>query len=102
MSIRVERWAKDFAPDTTELRKQMEAEGYIVTEHSDTPGIVHEPHDHSTDQSLWIISGSAQLRVGDENYTLNTGDRDFLPAHTEHSAIAIGDEMVIYLNGVKN
>jgi quercetin dioxygenase-like cupin family protein len=79
----------------------MEAEGYIVSEHIEPPGTVHEPHDHSTDQSLWIISGSAQLRIGDELYTLNAGDRDYLPAHTEHSALAIGEKMVVYLNGVK-
>lgn len=101
MSIRVERWTKASAPDPTELRKQMETEGYTVSEHNEAPGTVHEPHDHSTDQSLWIISGSAQLRVGDEQYTLNAGDRDYLPAHTEHSAIVLGEEMVVYLNGVK-
>lgn len=83
------------------MRRQMEAEGYVVSEHCEAPGTVHAPHDHSGDQSLWIISGSAQLRVGDEQYVLNAGDRDFLPAHTEHSAVATGEEMVVYLNGVK-
>lgn len=102
MSIRVERWSRVEAPDATAMRQQMEAEGYMVTEHSEAPGTVHTPHDHSTDQSLWIISGSAQLRVGDEQYVLNAGDRDFLSARTEHSAIAIGEEMVVYLNGVKH
>lgn len=101
MAIRVERWTNAFAPDPTELRRQMEKEGYTVTEHSEAPGTVHEPHDHSTDQSLWIIRGSAQLRVGDEQYILNAGDRDYLPANTEHSALAIGEEFVVYLNGVK-
>lgn len=101
MAIRVERWTKDSAPDPTALREQMEMEGYTVTEHSEAPGTVHEPHDHSTDQSLWIISGSVLLRVGDQKYTLNAGDRDYLPAHTEHSALVIGEEILVYLNGVK-
>ena len=80
----------------------METESYTVSECSDAPGTVHTPHDHNEDQSVWVVSGSLRLRVGDAHYTLNAGDRDYLPAHTEHSALTIGDEMVVYLIGAKN
>ena len=41
------------------------------------------------------------LRVGWEEYTLRAGDRDYLPANTEHSAVVHGNEPVIYLIGIK-
>lgn len=79
----------------------MEAEGYTVTECRDASGTVHAPHDHNEDQTIWVTSGSFQICIGDEQYTLNAGDRDYLPAHTEHSALASSESAVVYLIGAK-
>ncbi len=102
MSIRVERWSGSEAPRARELRQRMEAEGYSVFEWSDGPGTIYGRHTHAEDQSHWIISGALELRVGEEKYILRAGDRDFLPAHTEHGAVVLGNEPVIYLIGAKN
>lgn len=88
-------------PDARSLRRRMEAEGYTVFEWSDRPGTSYDKHSHAEDQSHWIVSGALALRVGWEEYTLRAGDRDFLPANTEHSAFVPGLEPVIYLIGIK-
>ena len=80
----------------------MEAEGYSVFQWSDAVGTVYTPHTHAEDQSHWIISGALELSVRGESYMLRAGDRDFLPANTEHAAFVPGDERVVYLIGVKD
>ena len=101
MSLNIERWNEEGAPDKQILRGRMEAEGYSVFEWQDAPGTSYRAHSHPEDQSHWIISGALTLRLGWEEYTLRAGDRDFLPANTEHSAVVPGDEPVIYLIGAK-
>jgi len=79
----------------------MEAEGYSVFEWTDAPGTSYGLHSHAEDQSHWIVRGALTLRVGWEEYTLRAGDRDYLPANTEHSAVVPRDESVLYLIGAK-
>ena len=101
MSLDVERWSEIEPPRSSVLRRRMEAEGYTVTEWRDEPGTTYGAHSHAQDQSHWIISGTMKFRVGWEDYILRAGDRDYLPANTEHSAAVAGDEAVVYLIGVK-
>ncbi|HEX8494121.1 MAG TPA: cupin domain-containing protein [Pyrinomonadaceae bacterium] len=102
MSIRIERWDEGRAPDAGELRQRMLVEGYRVFQWSDAPGTTYDAHAHAEDQSHWIISGALTLRVREDEYILSAGDRDFLPAHTEHSAFVPGDEPVVYLIGARD
>jgi quercetin dioxygenase-like cupin family protein len=97
----VRRWSETQKPDPEELRMRLENEGYVVTEGSDPPGTVYEAHVHDRDQTCWIISGEAEFNTAGETYRLRAGDRDFLPANTEHSASVCGSETVRYLTGVK-
>ena len=101
MSFSVRRWSRDQPPNPTELRQILEDEGYSVFEWSDAPGTEYEPHSHDDDQSHWIIGGALQLTVAGESYTLQAGDRDFLPANTTHAAFVPGDQPVRYLIGSK-
>ena len=101
MSLKVERWGGDGPPDKETLRRQMEAEGYSVFEWTDAPGTSYGTHSHAEDQTHWIVRGALTLRVGWEEYTLRAGDRDYLPANTEHSAVVPRDEPVLYLIGAK-
>jgi quercetin dioxygenase-like cupin family protein len=102
MNIEVEHWGEDTPPNSTQLRARLEAEGYSVFEWTDAPGTKYGPHSHPEDQSHWILSGELELRVGHETYTLRTGDRDYLPANTMHSASVPGAEPVTYLIGAKH
>jgi quercetin dioxygenase-like cupin family protein len=101
LSLNVERWGGSGPPDKETLRRQMEAEGYSVFEWTDAPGTSYGLHSHAEDQSHWILRGALVLRVGWEQYTLRAGDRDYLPANTEHSALVPDDESVVYLIGAK-
>ena len=101
MSLNVERWGGTGPPDKEILRRQMETEGYSVFEWTDAPGTSYGLHSHAEDQSHWIVRGALTLRVGWEAYTLRAGDRDYLPANTEHSAVVPDDASVVYLIGAK-
>jgi quercetin dioxygenase-like cupin family protein len=99
--MRVEKWSEAGTPDVRELRQRMETEGYRVFEWIDAPGTIYDSHVHAEDQSHWIISGALEIKIGDEQYTLQAGDRDFLPAYTKHSAAVVSDEAVVYLIGTR-
>ena len=101
MSLRVERWNQDEKPVAKVLRQVLQSEGYDVMEWTDAPGTMYPPHSHAEDQSHWIISGELELTVGEQEYKLGSGDRDFLPADTMHAAFVPGKEPVRYLIGVK-
>ena len=102
MSIEIERWSEDASPDPEQLKTTLRDEGYSVFQWSDAPGTKYGPHAHPEDQSHWILSGTLELRVGHETYTLRAGDRDYLPADTIHSAFVPGDQSVTYLIGSKH
>ena len=99
--MKVQRWKEPNPPNAAKLRLILENEGYIVTENSDPPGAVYESHTHDEDQTHWILSGDAEFNTAGETCRLRAGDRDFLPANTEHSAFVCGSETVRYLTGVK-
>jgi len=101
MNLEIERWTESDPPQVDDLRKRMEEQGYTVFEWQDAAGTSYGLHSHPEDQSHWIISGALTLRVGWEEYTLHAGDRDYLPANTEHSAAVSGDDPVTYLIGIK-
>lgn len=101
LNLEIERWSESVEPQVSDLRKRLEEEGYSVFEWRDAPGTTYGLHSHSEDQSHWIVRGALTLRVGWEEYTLRAGDRDYLPANTEHSAAVLGDEPLIYLIGIK-
>lgn len=103
MSIRIEHWNEESMPEAGALRRRLEAEGYRVFQWSDAPGTSYNWHAHPEDQTHWIISGTLRLCVRDDKeYILCAGDRDFLPAHTEHSAFVPGEEPVVYLIGARD
>ncbi len=102
MGFEVERWGGDGRPDARALRRRLEREGYSVFEWSDRPGAYYTPHSHPEDQSHWVVSGELTLVVEGEEYTLGPGDRDYLPAWTEHEAHVRGRERVVYLVGARH
>ena len=101
-NYRIERWSALHPPNSAMLRHILVSEGYRVFQWSDMPEAVYVNHKHIEDQSHWIISGALELtieRLG--TFVLKTGDRDFMPANTYHSARVVSEEPVIYLVGEK-
>jgi len=101
-NYRIERWTEMTAPNAAMLRFALEREGYRVFQWGDRPEMVYAIHKHDEDQTHWIISGALELtieKVG--TFTLEAGDRDFMPAGSYHSARVVGEEAVVYLIGEK-
>jgi quercetin dioxygenase-like cupin family protein len=102
MKYKVERWQENGEPDAMQMRKILEAEGYSVYQWQDAPGAFYLNHQHANDQTHWIISGALELTIENVGvFTIEPGDRDFMPAKTVHSARVVGDGEVAYLIGEK-
>lgn len=102
MSYRIERWRQDYAPNAAMLRHILVSEGYAVYQWCDRPAMLYANHKHGEDQSHWIISGALELTIENVGtFTLEAGDRDFMPARTYHSARVVSAEPVVYLIGEK-
>jgi quercetin dioxygenase-like cupin family protein len=100
MEYRVKKWDSDEPPDESSLKERMESEGFSVYRWSDAPGAVYPTHSHGNNQSHWIIKGSIEFVInGDETFTLEAGDRDFMPAGTDHSARVVSEAPAVYLIG---
>ena len=96
------KWQEAFSPNPAMLRHTLIVEGYDVFQWADQPGIEYGSHKHHEEQSHWILSGSLELTVqGVGVFVLETGDRDFMPAGTYHTARVLGEEPVHYLIGAK-
>jgi quercetin dioxygenase-like cupin family protein len=99
---RIEQWKQVYAPNPAMLRRVLELEGYRVFQWSDQPEHFHGLHKHGEDQTHWIVSGRLEIMAeGFGTFVLEAGDRDFLPAHTYHTARVVSEEAVIYLIGEK-
>jgi len=102
MTYRIERWSQIYAPNPAMLRHILVSEGYRVFQWADQPEAVYGSHKHETDQSHWVISGALELAIqGVGTFTLEAGDRDFMPAGTYHTARVVSEDPVIYLVGEK-
>lgn len=103
MDYRIERWKEVYAPNPAMLRHILVREGYNVFQWCDRPESSYSNHKHSEDQSHWVISGALEITVDNVGtFTLEAGDRDFMPANTYHSAMVVSEEPVLYLVGAKN
>jgi len=101
-AYRVEKWASSSSPDPDALRRRLSVDGYSVFQWTDQPGAEYDSHHHDDEQSHWIMSGMLELTVdGAGVFILEAGDRDFMPAGTEHTARVVGAEPVTYLIGAR-
>jgi quercetin dioxygenase-like cupin family protein len=101
-NYRIERWRQPFAPNPAMLRRVLESEGYAVFQWCDQPNAAYGLHKHGEDQAHWIVSGKLELTIeAVGTFVLAAGDRDFLPAHTYHTARVVSEEAVVYLIGEK-
>ena len=99
---KIEKWTALQPPNPAMLRHILVSEGYDVFQWQDPPDTVYGNHRHDNDQSHWILSGSLELTIEHVGiFMLDTGDRDFMPAGTYHSARVAGEEPVMYLTGEK-
>jgi quercetin dioxygenase-like cupin family protein len=98
----IKRWQEIYSPNAAMLRYILASEGYNVYQWGDQPGMFYGLHKHDEEQSHWVFQGSLEVTVeGVGTFTLEAGDRDFMPADIYHSILTLGEEPVIYLIGEK-
>jgi quercetin dioxygenase-like cupin family protein len=61
------------------------------------PGTGSKPHKHNVEQFNYMVQGTVQAIVGDEEMTVTKGGVIYIPANVVHTITAIGDEEVIFL-----
>ena len=97
---RILRLADGASPPTEqEAEAKLHHEGYECFRWHDVPGAEYPRHRHEYDECLWILKGSITFAVEETEYTLNAGDRFYLPALVHHTAIVPHDQSVTYLVG---
>ena len=61
------------------------------------PGGVYEAHAHETPMFYYVLSGTAKMRVGDEERIVEAGGWVYTPPGLEHYTENIGDDDFSYL-----
>ena len=91
-------WNGDSEPVRSKLEEALLEEGFDPFAWVDEPGKRYETHSHSHDETIWILHGAMQFKVGGKVFDLEPGDRLTLPKASQHEATA-GPEGCEYLVG---
>lgn len=91
-------WNGDGDPVRSKLEEMLLEEGFDPFAWVDEPGKQYESHSHSHDESIWVLRGSMQFKVGEQSFDLRPGDRLMLPRGFPHEATA-GPDGCEYLVG---
>ncbi len=83
------------------LSNQLQSEGFDAYKWSGQPGRAYLDYIHSRDEVVCILSGTADVKVGDENGTGEAGDRIDVPANTYHSITVTSTEPLVVLTGMR-
>ena len=78
-----------------EIKRSIEDEGFSPLIIKDSPGFVYELHSHPATKLLAILSGSMEVQVNGEPYSLHPGDRFVIPGNSPHSAL-VGNEGCVF------
>ncbi|HEX2055045.1 MAG TPA: cupin domain-containing protein [Nitrospiraceae bacterium] len=84
------------------LRQKLERLGYSVTRYVYPPGTFFPDHSHGDDKMDAVLSGRFRLVIEGREIMLEAGDMVPVPAGVVHSALVIGDEPVMSLDGVRS
>ena len=79
-----------------QIRVEMSKHGYNPRRVEEPANAVYDPHKNATDLLLVYLEGSADVRVGQDEYHCTPGDRLQIPGNIEHSA-RVGADGVVYL-----
>lgn len=59
-------------------------------------------HTNRVEHEQYVLRGQARINIGDDEYHVRTGDVVYIPAGTEHSYSAYGDEPFEFICVVPN
>jgi mannose-6-phosphate isomerase-like protein (cupin superfamily) len=61
------------------------------------PGGVYEAHEHQTPMFYYVLQGTGQMRVGDEERVITKGSWVYTPPGLKHYTKNIGEDLLAYL-----
>jgi mannose-6-phosphate isomerase-like protein (cupin superfamily) len=62
------------------------------------PGAATTPHYHPrTEEIYYILTGTAEMRIGEEKLTVRPGDAIAIPPGQEHQIVNTSKEMLVFL-----
>ena len=94
------RWSDQHA-DTENLKKQLQIEGFSAYEWTGRPGGAYLDYIHTQDEVVCVLSGTADVKVADEQGAVESGDRIDVPANTYHSITVTSKDPLVVLTGMR-
>ncbi len=87
-TVTVTHWKDAKLPTEAELRALMQQENLAPDAWSNRPGAVYEPHSHSYNKVIYVVSGSIIWILPESGEEIETcqGDRIDLPCGVVHAA----------------
>lgn len=97
-AAQVTTWLEEHSPTENELRDLIKAEGLYPYCWSNGPHDVYPAHIHGFHKIIYVVRGSKEFGLPEENKSLQlkAGDRLDLPAGVVHNAI-VGPDGVLCL-----
>ena len=93
-------WSEEY-PDTDALKRQLTSEGFDAYQWTGRPGGAYLDYIHTQDEVVCVLSGTADVKVADEQGTVEAGDRMDVPANTYHSITVTSEEPFVVMTGMR-
>ena len=94
------RWSEQHS-DADALKQQLKSEGFDAYQWTGRPGGAYLDYIHTQDEVVCVLSGTADVKVADEQGTVESGDRMDVPANTYHSITVTSEEPFVVLTGMR-
>lgn len=82
--------------DIATIRAEMGKQGYTAERIEEGPGAVYDAHVVPNDLLLVYLHGSANVKIGNQEFECTAGDKLQIPGNAIRSS-KIGDQGVVYL-----
>ena len=102
-SVAIQRWNKSQPPSASAITRMMQDAGMRPFKWENAPNRTFTVRSHGYDKVLWVIEGTLELTLPDENlrYVLRAGDRADVPASVRHG-VNVGRAGVVCLECATN
>ncbi|MDX2481340.1 MAG: cupin domain-containing protein [Desulfuromusa sp.] len=83
------------ALDKIEMKTLVHGEKTLLVEFRMKKGALLPRHSHPHEQTGYLVSGSMELTIGSETFTVETGDSWCIAENIEHNGVILDDTVAI-------